>query len=74
MDQLTAGPSPRILTRPSRSNLGFRLQTAMNLQVFSLSMLLFSYLSTLIILFIITSAFNLKYSNILSLFLLIEYF
>lgn len=33
VDQLTAGPSPRILTRPSRSNLGFRLQTAMNLQV-----------------------------------------
>ncbi|KHN87269.1 Schwannomin-interacting protein 1 [Toxocara canis] len=33
VDQLTAGPSPRVLTRPSKSNLGFRLQTAMNLQV-----------------------------------------
>lgn len=33
VDQYMAGPSPRILTRPSRSNLGFRLQTAMNLQV-----------------------------------------
>ncbi|VDK50646.1 unnamed protein product [Anisakis simplex] len=33
VDQLTAGPSPRVLTRPSKSNLGFRLKTAMNLQV-----------------------------------------
>ncbi|MFH4981714.1 hypothetical protein AB6A40_008423 [Gnathostoma spinigerum] len=33
VDQLTAGPSPRVYTRPSRSNLGYRLQTAMNLQV-----------------------------------------
>ncbi|VDN37100.1 unnamed protein product [Gongylonema pulchrum] len=33
VDQYTAGPAPRIYTRPSRSNLGFRLQTAMNLQV-----------------------------------------
>uniref|UniRef100_A0A0N5AL15 SCHIP-1 domain-containing protein n=1 Tax=Syphacia muris TaxID=451379 RepID=A0A0N5AL15_9BILA len=33
VDELTAGPSPRISTRPSKSNLGLRLQTAMNLQV-----------------------------------------
>uniref|UniRef100_A0A915Q5D3 Schwannomin interacting protein 1 C-terminal domain-containing protein n=1 Tax=Setaria digitata TaxID=48799 RepID=A0A915Q5D3_9BILA len=33
VDQYTAGPVPRVYTRPSRSNLGFRLQTAMNLQV-----------------------------------------
>ncbi|VDM97605.1 unnamed protein product [Thelazia callipaeda] len=33
VDQYTAGPVPRVYTRPSKSNLGFRLQTAMNLQV-----------------------------------------
>ncbi|KAL3990360.1 Schwannomin-interacting protein 1 family protein [Acanthocheilonema viteae] len=33
LDQYTAGPAPRVYTRPSKSNLGFRLQTAMNLQV-----------------------------------------
>ncbi|CAG9540102.1 unnamed protein product [Cercopithifilaria johnstoni] len=33
VDQYTAGPVPRVYTKPSKSNLGFRLQTAMNLQV-----------------------------------------
>uniref|UniRef100_A0A0R3RUC6 SCHIP-1 domain-containing protein n=1 Tax=Elaeophora elaphi TaxID=1147741 RepID=A0A0R3RUC6_9BILA len=33
VDQYTAGPAPRVYTRPSKSNLGFRLQTAMNLQI-----------------------------------------
>ncbi|OZC05284.1 hypothetical protein X798_07720 [Onchocerca flexuosa] len=33
VDQYTAEPAPRVYMRPSKSNLGFRLQTAMNLQV-----------------------------------------
>ncbi|EFO26645.2 hypothetical protein LOAG_01840 [Loa loa] len=33
VDQYTAEPAPRVYTRPLKSNLGFRLQTAMNLQV-----------------------------------------
>ncbi|MCP9263121.1 Schwannomin-interacting protein 1 [Dirofilaria immitis] len=33
LDQYTAGAAPRVYMRPSKSNLGFRLQTAMNLQI-----------------------------------------